>query len=143
MSHGRSRRRKPRLGQNFLVNDGVAQGILRALGDVRERSVVEIGPGKGALTWGLLDSMERSAWDRRFGHAVVMVQLEVAERLAAKPGSDAYGSLGALAACTHDVKPLMKVSPGSFRPQPKVWSQVVKLTRLASPLVTPDERQHA
>ena len=43
-------KRKPRLGQNFLVDHGAAQRIVEALGDVADRTVIEIGPGRGALT---------------------------------------------------------------------------------------------
>ncbi len=46
---GRSRRR-PKLGQNFLVDGSAAARIVAALGDVRQSTVVEIGPGHGALT---------------------------------------------------------------------------------------------
>lgn len=43
-------KQKPKLGQNFLVDEQAAQRIADALGDVRERAVVEIGPGHGAIT---------------------------------------------------------------------------------------------
>ncbi|MGI4757925.1 MAG: rRNA adenine N-6-methyltransferase family protein, partial [Janthinobacterium lividum] len=42
--------RKPKLGQNFLVDDSARQRIADALGDVSQRTVVEIGPGHGAIT---------------------------------------------------------------------------------------------
>src|SRR6476620_10831851 len=42
--------KKPRMGQNFLADEGAAQQIVDALGDVSDAVVVEIGPGKGALT---------------------------------------------------------------------------------------------
>lgn len=42
--------RKPKLGQNFLVDDQARHQIVDALGDVSDRTVVEIGPGHGALT---------------------------------------------------------------------------------------------
>jgi 16S rRNA (adenine1518-N6/adenine1519-N6)-dimethyltransferase len=44
------KQRKPKLGQNFLVDDRARHAIADALGDVRERTVVEIGPGHGAIT---------------------------------------------------------------------------------------------
>ena len=43
-------RRKPRLGQNFLIDHSAARRIVEALGDVSHRTVVEIGPGRGMLT---------------------------------------------------------------------------------------------
>src|SRR5438445_1028504 len=42
--------KKPKLGQNFLADVGAAEQIVDALGDVSNSVVVEIGPGKGALT---------------------------------------------------------------------------------------------
>ena len=44
---------KARLGQNFLTDQRAAQRIVAALGDVSDRTVVEIGPGRGAITGGL------------------------------------------------------------------------------------------
>src|SRR5690349_21550987 len=41
---------KPKLGQNFLADPRAAQRIVEALGDVSNSLVVEIGPGRGALT---------------------------------------------------------------------------------------------
>ena len=41
---------RPKLGQNFLTDRGAAQRIVDALGDVSQRRVLEIGPGRGALT---------------------------------------------------------------------------------------------
>ena len=41
---------KPKLGQNFLRDQQAIQRIAAAIGDIGERTVVEIGPGKGAIT---------------------------------------------------------------------------------------------
>lgn len=41
---------RPKLGQNFLVDDAARYAIVDALGDVSERTVIEIGPGHGAIT---------------------------------------------------------------------------------------------
>lgn len=43
-------KRKPKLGQNFLVDDAARHAIVDALGDVTDRTVIEIGPGRGAIT---------------------------------------------------------------------------------------------
>jgi 16S rRNA (adenine1518-N6/adenine1519-N6)-dimethyltransferase len=43
-------RSKPKLGQNFLNDDAAAQRIVAALGDISRHTVIEIGPGGGALT---------------------------------------------------------------------------------------------
>ncbi len=42
--------KKPRLGQNFLVDAQACRAVVAALGDITHDSVVEIGPGRGALT---------------------------------------------------------------------------------------------
>jgi 16S rRNA (adenine1518-N6/adenine1519-N6)-dimethyltransferase len=41
---------KPKLGQNFLIDDAARHAIADALGDVSQRTVIEIGPGHGAIT---------------------------------------------------------------------------------------------
>ncbi len=43
-------KRKPKLGQNFLVDDAARHAIVDALGDLTQRTVIEIGPGHGAIT---------------------------------------------------------------------------------------------
>lgn len=58
-----------------------------------------------------------------------MIQKEVAERLAAAPGSKVYGILSVLIQFWYDVEYLFTVEPGVFNPPPKVKSAVVRLTR--------------
>ena len=43
-------KRKPKFGQNFLVDDAARHAIVDALGDPGNRTVIEIGPGHGAIT---------------------------------------------------------------------------------------------
>ncbi len=43
-------KRKPKLGQNFLIDDAARHAIVDALGDISKRTVIEIGPGHGAIT---------------------------------------------------------------------------------------------
>src|ERR1700744_2415989 len=43
-------KRKPKLGHNFLVDDTARHAIVDALGDLSKRTVIEIGPGHGAIT---------------------------------------------------------------------------------------------
>jgi 16S rRNA (adenine1518-N6/adenine1519-N6)-dimethyltransferase len=57
---------KPKLGQNFLVDAEAVERIVRSLGDLAGRTVVEIGPGRGALTGALA---------ARAGH-VVAIELD-------------------------------------------------------------------
>ena len=58
-----------------------------------------------------------------------MIQKEVAERMAASPGSRTYGILSVLVQAWYDVELLFIVEPGVFNPPPKVRSAVVRLTR--------------
>jgi 16S rRNA (adenine1518-N6/adenine1519-N6)-dimethyltransferase len=51
--------RKPKLGQNFLVDDAARHSIAEALGDVSARTVIEIGPGHGAITSILAERCQR------------------------------------------------------------------------------------
>jgi 16S rRNA (adenine1518-N6/adenine1519-N6)-dimethyltransferase len=60
--------------------------------------------------------------------ATVMLQAEVADRLAAAPGTGEYGVLTVLTALQADVTPLLRLPPGAFRPVPAVWSALVRLT---------------
>ncbi len=57
-----------------------------------------------------------------------MLQQEVAQRLAAEPGSKQYGRLTIMAQYHCDVELLVTVPPQSFRPAPKVYSSFVRLT---------------
>jgi 16S rRNA (adenine1518-N6/adenine1519-N6)-dimethyltransferase len=59
--------------------------------------------------------------------AAFLVQLEVAARLAAQPGTKAYGALSVLTAARARVQVLGRVRPGSFVPPPKVESAFVGL----------------
>ena len=196
--------KKPKLGQNFLADAGAAEKIVDALGDVSDSVVVEIGPGKGALTQSLarrakrliaveLDRMMsaelrfkyrlqphveiieadvlkldfRTVLHRTIGPLndlrplkpsparvvgnlpyyitsdillrlfefhdqfdviVIMVQREVADRIAAEPGSRDYGLLSATAQMYAKVEKLFTLPPEAFIPPPKVHSTVLRLT---------------
>jgi 16S rRNA (adenine1518-N6/adenine1519-N6)-dimethyltransferase len=63
-----------------------------------------------------------------FQTIVIMVQREVADRLAAAPGSRDYGLLSATAQLYTRVESLFTLAPGAFSPPPKVHSTVVRLT---------------
>jgi 16S rRNA (adenine1518-N6/adenine1519-N6)-dimethyltransferase len=58
--------------------------------------------------------------------AVFMLQKEVIERLAAKPGDKDYGYISAFTSYYADVEVLFNVSPKCFNPSPKVTSSVIK-----------------
>lgn len=69
-----------------------------------------------------------------------MIQKEVAERLAAKPGCKAYGILSVLVQLWYDVEYLFTVEPGVFNPPPKVKSAVIRMTRNEATSCGCDER---
>jgi 16S rRNA (adenine1518-N6/adenine1519-N6)-dimethyltransferase len=191
---------KPKLGQNFLIDENACVRIAEALGDVSERTVVEIGPGHGAIT-GLLaprcarlhcieyDVALARELEFRFrndehvtlhhadilrtdlaaldpnphslgpnprtldvignlpyyitsdillllfaaaragvvARAVLMMQREVAERIAAAPGSSEYGALSAATQMHAQVTNLFTLPPEAFSPPPDVFSSVVRL----------------
>ena len=71
---------------------------------------------------------------------VGMLQLEVAERLAAPPGSRTYGILSVLLQAYYSVELLFKVGPEVFSPPPKVDSAVVRLVRNDVAALACDER---
>lgn len=62
-----------------------------------------------------------------------MLQKEVVERLAAGPGSKAYGRLSVMAQYYCQIIPVLEVGPGAFKPAPKVDSAVVRLVPHAHP----------
>jgi 16S rRNA (adenine1518-N6/adenine1519-N6)-dimethyltransferase len=181
---------KPKLGQHFLVDAGAAERIALALGDVSEQTVVEIGPGRGAVT-GLLAGRARhvlaveldsglaaqirsrfapeqvsvieqdvlhfdfAAASARAGgrlhvvgnlpyyitspillklaashaaleSAVLMVQREVADRVAAAPGSRDYGLLSVTVQLHGPAEKLFTLPPDAFSPPPEVHSTVFR-----------------
>lgn len=178
---------RKRFGQNFLEDRTVVERIISAIHPVPGETLVEIGPGLGALTAPLLDRVKQlhvieidrdivATLRRRFGperlvihqgdvldfdlealgselrvignlpynistpilfhltarapavrDAHFMLQREVVERMAAEPGSAAYGRLSVMLQYRWDIEPLFDVSPSAFRPQPKVWSAVVRM----------------
>ena len=195
--------KKAKLGQNFLSDASGALKIVEALGDISNATVVEIGPGRGAITDHLVKRAKRliaveidrvlaaqlrlrysrfpnvevleadilavelsTVLTQRIGplrdlrptkaekvrvignlpyyitsdillrlfeahalidFAVIMVQKEVADRIAAKPGSRDYGLLSATAQLYTQVQKLFTLPPGSFAPPPLVHSTVLRL----------------
>ena len=180
-----------RLGQNFLHNQSVINRIIEEFAPQPDETVVEIGPGKGALTSELVkragrvfavefDNSLAPALRKKFSahqnfqllHAdalttdfceairpaerarlianlpynistailqhlieqrhcldemVVMLQKEVVDRIQAPAGSSDRGYLSVVVEAYCESEKLFDVSPGSFTPQPKVWSSVVRL----------------
>lgn len=128
--------------------------LLPALREVVERSGVRVVPGDamsmawvdvlaGHPTWVLvanlpyniatplvLDLLDTVAPIERM---LVMVQREVGERLAAKPGSGAYGIPSVKVAYWASAKVVGRIGPDVFLPRPRVDSVLVDIRRLAEP----------
>lgn len=181
-----------RLAQHFLRDPRTVQRIVDALDPKPDETIVEIGPGTGALTAVLLERAgrvvavefdeklepllrERFADRANFKlvmsdalttdfcaeiqpaprarlaanlpynistailqrlisqracltEMVVMLQREVVERVLAPAGSSDRGYLSVLIEAYADTEKLFDVAPGAFRPPPKVWSSVMRLT---------------
>lgn len=180
-----------RLGQHFLRDKRTIQRIITALAPHSAETIIEIGPGTGALTRELIERAGRVVaveFDKQlapllseqfgaFPHfklvmadaletdfcreirpahkarlvanlpynistaimqrliaqraclreLVVMLQREVVERILAPAGSSERGYLSVLVEAYCETEKLFDVSPGAFRPPPKVWSSVMRL----------------
>ena len=191
--------RRKRFGQHFLQDPSVLERIASAVDARPGERLVEIGPGRGALTRLLLDSgiealdaveidrdlvallrTELAAYPGVVLHQAdalkydfaalarlrggrlrivgnlpynistpllfhllqsaasitdmhVMLQREVAERIAAGPGDPDYGRLTIMLAPWVEVELLFEVGPGAFHPPPKVWSAVARLSVRSEP----------
>ncbi|TPK56344.1 MULTISPECIES: 16S rRNA (adenine(1518)-N(6)/adenine(1519)-N(6))-dimethyltransferase RsmA [unclassified Mesorhizobium] len=73
-------------------------------------------------------------WPPFYASMTLMFQREVAERIVAAPGSEAYGRLGVLAGWRTQARIAFDVPPQAFTPPPKVTSSVVHLEPRAKPL---------
>lgn len=73
-----------------------------------------------------------------FTSLTVMVQKEVAERIAAPPGSKTYGRLSVLAGWRWKAKLAFDVDPQAFTPPPRVESTVIHITPLDTPVADAD-----
>jgi 16S rRNA (adenine1518-N6/adenine1519-N6)-dimethyltransferase len=72
--------------------------------------------------------------------ATLMLQREVAERVASGPGSKAYGVLSIHVQLEAAITTLLTLPPGAFKPPPQVWSQVIRLTFRPPPVPLPDRQ---
>ena len=72
---------------------------------------------------------------------VFMIQREVAERLAAAPGTENYGALSVNAQALATIEICFRVPAGAFTPPPKVDSAVIRVVPRAEPVVTPAEEE--
>ena len=71
--------------------------------------------------------LSATPWPAWWASATFMVQREVADRMVAAPGTDAYGRLAVLTAARCLPTKVFDLPPDAFVPPPKVWSSVVRL----------------
>ena len=76
----------------------------------------------------------------RIPEVVCMIQKEVADRIAEKPGSRTYGILSVLLQAWYDIEYICSVEPGAFAPPPKVRSAVIRLRRNSRTELPCDEK---
>ena len=74
--------------------------------------------------------------------ALLMLQKEVGDRIAAGPGSRVYGIPSVILQSLYSVRTVLRVAPGSFHPQPKVASVVLSFEPLEEPLVSTGELKY-
>ena len=78
-------------------------------------------------------------WRAHFSGLVLMVQKEVADRIAAAPGTKAYGTLSIWSQIHGRIAEKVPVSPEAFFPRPKVRSTVLKIELFSEPLIGANE----
>jgi 16S rRNA (adenine1518-N6/adenine1519-N6)-dimethyltransferase len=83
--------------------------------------------------------LDKALQPPRPARIVFLVQKEVADRVGAAPGTEAYGALSVGVQAVARAERLFTVPAGAFHPRPKVDSAVLRLTPLASPVVGDDE----
>jgi 16S rRNA (adenine1518-N6/adenine1519-N6)-dimethyltransferase len=79
-------------------------------------------------------------WKQQVPVMIGMFQKEVAQRIAAGPGSKVYGILSVLVQVFYEVDYLFDVPPGAFNPPPKVMSGVIRLRRKPTTVAFTSER---
>lgn len=82
----------------------------------------------------LIGWLATEPWPPWYDRMALMFQREVAERIAASPGSKAYGRLSVLSAWRTQAKILFDVNSSAFVPPPKVTSSIVELVPRPAPL---------
>ena len=126
------RERIPNL--HVIQSDFLELGLETALRDERQPLRVAGNLPYNVSSPILFTLLKAADGGRFFSDATLMLQKEVANRLAATPGNKDYGALAIQVALTADVSHVLTLPPGAFRPPPKVTSAVVRL-RFHSPAV--------
>lgn len=105
---------------------GPKPGLSRPGIDLKPQPVKVVGNLPYYITSDIL--LRLFSFSKYFDSIVIMVQREVADRIAANPGGSNYGMLSATAQLYARVENLFTLPPGAFVPPPKVHSTVLRLT---------------
>ena len=116
---------------SLIHNDALKIDFNEIIGD--EKSVKLVANLPYYVTTPIIVKLLKEKYN--FKSLTIMIQKEVAERMAASPNCKDYGPLSLLVQYYCDTKIIRKVSPSSFIPQPKVDSIVIRLDRLDEPRV--------
>jgi len=114
------------LAMDFDSVFGPKPGLGRPGIDIKPEQVKVVGNLPYYITSDIL--LRLFEFSKYFESLVIMVQREVADRIAAEPGSRDYGVLSATAQLFARVENLFTLPPGAFVPPPKVHSSVLRLT---------------
>ena len=123
---------------DILAEDAMEVDPAQVLGAAEDARIVANLPynvGTRLLT----DWLSPLAWPPVWSEMVLMFQREVAERIVAEPGTDAYGRLSVLAGWRAHARIAFDVPPSAFVPAPKVTSSVVVLTPRLEPIACDPE----
>jgi 16S rRNA (adenine1518-N6/adenine1519-N6)-dimethyltransferase len=129
----------PRLARG--LREGAPANLEIVEGDALSVDLASLVPPRsrlvGNLPYYVSSPLLRRVLERHahFRDAHVMLQQEVADRVAARPGGRDYGILSVLFALWADVSIPMRFSPGAFEPPPKVGSALLRATFLDHPRV--------
>jgi 16S rRNA (adenine1518-N6/adenine1519-N6)-dimethyltransferase len=127
------------LGQHFLRDQAVAHAIVDLVAPAGGRVLI-VGNLPYSVGKPILAAL--IAAHKAIDEMALMLQREVAERVAAPPGGKTYGSLSVFTQLRCDVRLALRVPAGAFRPPPKVESAVLHLRVLRGPRVAlADERR--
>lgn len=119
-------------GVRVIEADAQSVDLAELLGDFEAESPRVLC---GNLPYALTGPLLRRAVELvgRVERVVFMVQLEVADRLAATPGNKSWGALTVFVHAAYDVRRLLRAPPGAFYPAPEVTSALVELVPASPP----------
>ena len=120
-------------GRLEIVSGDALQTDIRALVDDGPARIVANLPYNIATPL-LIGWLTAEPWPPWYDMMVLMFQREVAERIVAEVGDDAYGRLAVLSNWRCETKIMFDVAPSAFVPPPNVTSSVVRLVPRAAPV---------